>query len=362
MSSHPPGDRWMVKSTALPSGSTCGRRWLSSPFAGSGVVNASGVPPASATCHRPPPPWFAKMIRPFGPQLIPAGSAVRQRVTTGPPASGTFFSSPRASAADAVRASLPETDPLPIGREERALGPLRSLDRRRLQSIHPPHIQLPRSALAAAAPAAGGRDASSAPSGGAPMNASDWPSGDNAMAERKGRALGKSSVRAIWLAGDTPTSTRATARGAVLPCQAPGAKRGEGRRHHDGERDSDHPPPVQRTCERCWCRDIGRSGTRILDGDAQACRRPASGGAAPCAGNAAAACGSPAGWLTAGDPKSGSPRTIEGQRVGRAVSLECDRASEHFVQDAPEGPDVGGLRDRRCPSPAPATCRRRCRG
>ena len=148
----------MVKSTALPSGSTCGRRWLSSPFAGSGVVNTSGVPPASATCHRPPPPWFAKMIRPFGPQLIPAGSAVRQKVTTGPPASGTFFSSP--TVGPAFRASLPETDPLPIGREERAFRPLRSLDRRRIQSIHPPHIQLPRLVLATEMLAAGGRDAS----------------------------------------------------------------------------------------------------------------------------------------------------------------------------------------------------------
>ena len=42
-------------------------------------------------------------------------------------------------------ASLPESDPLPIGREERAFGPLRSLDWRCLQSIHPPQIQLPRS-------------------------------------------------------------------------------------------------------------------------------------------------------------------------------------------------------------------------
>src|SRR5262249_26839187 len=34
------------------------------------------------------------MMWPFGPQLIPAGSAVRHTVTTGPPASGTFLISP----------------------------------------------------------------------------------------------------------------------------------------------------------------------------------------------------------------------------------------------------------------------------
>ena len=106
------------------------------------------------------------------------------------------------------------------------------------------------------------------------MNASDWPSGDSAIAERNGRALGCSSVRAISLAGDTPTRTRATTRGGS--CRA--------RRHvPSAERAATATTTIaatvvrRRTYERCWCCHITRRGARIFDSDAQAPRvRPAA--------------------------------------------------------------------------------------
>ena len=73
--------------------------------------------------------------------------------------------------------------------------------------------------------------------------------------------------------------------------------------------------------------------------------RPASGGAAPCADNAAAACVSPVGVVDGRRPKSGSPLTTRAIVSVVPSPLNAIAAGEHFVQDAPKGPDVGRLRD-----------------
>ncbi len=193
------------------------------------------------------------------------------------------------------------------------------------------------------------------------MNASDWPSGDNAMAERKGRALGNSSVARDLARRRHANEHARNGGGALLPCQAPGAKRGKGRCR-----------PRWRTQRRAPIASSPhvRSGLALRHQPERRARpqsrcagwlRPASGGAVPCSGNAAAACGFPVAWLTAGDRSRVLPGRSEPSVSVRTVSFEWDPAGEHFVQDAPKGPDVGGPRDRGAPSPAPATYRLRCR-
>ena len=51
-----------------------------------------------------------------------------------------------------------------------------------------------------------------------------------------------------------------------------------------------------------------------------------------------------------------------GERVGDVFAVERAPRRQHLVEHAAERPDVGAVIDRACPSPAPATCRRRCRG
>src|SRR5262245_17621315 len=87
----------MVKSTALPPGRTSGQRWDTSPFVGSGMVRALGVPPAADTANRPDVAAAGvKMMVPSGPQLAPRLRNAPQRVKGAPPPRETLFSLPSA--------------------------------------------------------------------------------------------------------------------------------------------------------------------------------------------------------------------------------------------------------------------------
>ncbi len=83
----------MVKSAALPFGSTCGQRWLisSSPR----VVRTSGSPPTALTRKRPEGGDGAKTIVSSGPQLAPRLRSTAQSVLGVPPLIGTFLSALR---------------------------------------------------------------------------------------------------------------------------------------------------------------------------------------------------------------------------------------------------------------------------
>jgi hypothetical protein len=167
------------------------------------------------------------------------------------------------------------------------------------------------------------------------MNASDWPSGDRAMAERKGRALGTSSVRAIWLAGETSMSTRATARGGSCRARrhAPSAERAAAATTTSAE------ATVRRQCHVSW------SIARIFNRDAQA---SGIGPPAPRLLVQAMPQQRPDLWQCGRrqQAEAGFVPNDQGQCGGRTVSPEWDPAGEHFVQDAPQCPDVGGPRHR----------------
>ena len=160
-------------------------------------------------------------------------------------------------------------------------------------------------------------------SGVAPTNTSDWPSGDNAIADAKGTCIGNGSVRAIWLAGDTPTSTRATGAGGPGRARLQTASAERAAASQDGERASKRPSPVQRPCRRLAGRDIDRSGARILDRDAQAGR------VLPAAARVLVQTMPQQRAYSRWDGRRQETRVgfaanDEGQRVGGAVSLECD--------------------------------------
>ena len=182
----------MVKSTALPSGSTCGRRWLSSPFAGFGCRQHL----RSAACVGDLPQATATVVREDDSTVRPPTDTRRERRATErhhrtSARAGPSSARRAARVGRAVAASLPEADPLPIGREEWALRPLRSLDRHRVQSIHRPHIQLPHRRRRCGSARHWWPRCFPGRLAAAPTKTSDWPSGDNAMADRNGRALGK---------------------------------------------------------------------------------------------------------------------------------------------------------------------------
>ena len=61
-----------------------------------GVVSTSGVPPSADTRNKPPFRAVAKTMVPSPPQLAPKSAAALHSVTAGPPARGTFLSSPAA--------------------------------------------------------------------------------------------------------------------------------------------------------------------------------------------------------------------------------------------------------------------------
>ena len=83
-----------VKSTALPPGSTCGNRCVTSPSTRDS--NGVGVPPAEDTCIKLPN-WFGRNpIVPSSAQAAPRAFGASQSVTAGPPAVAIFLSLPSA--------------------------------------------------------------------------------------------------------------------------------------------------------------------------------------------------------------------------------------------------------------------------
>src|SRR5262249_34028667 len=82
----------MVKSTALPPGSTCGHRCVASPAVESSLVSSAGVPPASDTLKSPDLVVGEKTMFPSSPQSPPFGPSASQSVRAAPPVIEIFFS------------------------------------------------------------------------------------------------------------------------------------------------------------------------------------------------------------------------------------------------------------------------------
>ena len=84
---------WLVKSTALPPGSACGQRWVTSPFAVSSCVSGSGCPPEALTRTRPLAGLGAITIVPSSDQLAPRLRSTLQSDCAVPPVAGILRSS-----------------------------------------------------------------------------------------------------------------------------------------------------------------------------------------------------------------------------------------------------------------------------
>ncbi len=101
----------MVNSTPRPPGSTDGYQWFGSPFAGSGVVNTAGSPPAADTRNSPVVvSVVANTMLLSSPQLAPRDMALDLANRDGRSARDRHF---------LEGGAVEEPNPLAVGREER---------------------------------------------------------------------------------------------------------------------------------------------------------------------------------------------------------------------------------------------------
>ena len=319
-----------VKSTALPPGSACGQRCVTSPAAGSGVVRTSGVPPADG--HARQAHAGASRREEDRPVLAPGPAPVVRRIAE--------RDGGAARDRDLLELAVgEEAEPLPVGREERVAGAFGPRQRGSLQLLEPPHVELRRWPPAFCA-----------------AKASSLPSGERIAAgpEARGQATRPRPARRSGA-----RASRARGRPPGRPAATASARASDARQRRPRQR---APPERQRAAAARRPRPSSGAPLECLLERHARLADVVQRGSSGCAPGSAAAGGRP---TAASRPAARSTRLARqhrGEHVRHRLAVEEPLARQHLEQHARRRPRCRRACRRACRGPARATCRRRCRG